>query len=276
MTALSSQLIFACSPKNVEKKDPMSEDNPVTFHSNDDPDMEKASQEARKTFRYFWKEVSLDYNRIVPALEVSCVKLPFSDDKSDPDSQVEHMWISEIDFDGEKIRGVLINAPNWLKSVKEGDTIECSTDEIGDWMCVLGGKVYGAYTIQVTRARMSDSERASYDEAWGLEFLPPEKVQVPPAVSDFEPVIAQLLKDHLKKDIETVKTTDGSGRTPLHLEALYGRRHSVQVLLDHGADPSIRCDRGWTPRDYANSLEWSEVSRILQAAEAEQDAEPDL
>jgi uncharacterized protein YegJ (DUF2314 family) len=249
----------------------MSEDSPVTFHKDDDPEMEKASQEARKTFRHFWKEVSLDYNRIVPALEVSCIKLPFSDDESDPDSQVEHMWVSEIDFDGERIRGVLINAPNWLKSVKEGDAVECAVDDIGDWMCVLAGKVYGAYTVQVTRGRMSESERTAYDEAWGLEFPPPDEVLVPPDVSDFEPVIAKLLQDHLEKDIETVKSTDDAGRSPLHLEALYGRRHSVQVLLDYGADPTAKCDRGWTPRDYANSIGWAEVASILESAEAEQD-----
>jgi hypothetical protein len=85
---------------------------------------------------------------------------------------------------------------------------------------------------------------------------------------DNDPEIAKLLKDHLEKGIETVKSTDDSGRTPLHLEALYGRRHSVQVLLDYGADPSARCNRGWTPRDYANSLEWTEVGGILETAEA--------
>lgn len=248
----------------------MPENSPVTFHEDDDPEIEKASQEARKTFRRFWKEVSLDYNRIVPALEVSCIKLAFSDDKSDPDSQIEHMWVSDIDFDGEKIRGVLINTPNWLKSVTEGDVVECTIGEIGDWMCVLIEKVYGAYTVQVTRRRMSESERVSYDETWGLDFPSPDEVLVPPDVSDFEPVIANLLRDQLEKDIETVKSTDAAGRSLLHLEALYGRRHSVQVLLEHGADSLTRCNRGWTPRDYANSLEWTEISRILETAESEQ------
>ena len=248
----------------------MSERNPVTFHEDDDPDFERASHLARETFRYFWKQVSLDYNRIVPALQVSCIKKPFSDDDSDPDSQVEHMWVSDIVFDGLTIRGVLINAPNWLRSVSEGDIVECTVDEIGDWMCVLGGKVYGAYTVQATRSRMNESERAAYDEAWDLQFPPPGEVLVPPEESDFEPVVAKLLNDNLRKNIESVEWIDDAGRSLLHHEALNGRSHSVRVLLDCGADPLIRCDRGWTPRDYANSLGWTGVARILEKAESEQ------
>ena len=38
---------------------------------------------------------------------------------------------------------------------------------IGDWMCVVGDKVYGGYTVQVTRGRMNDAERAAYDAKWG-------------------------------------------------------------------------------------------------------------
>ena len=35
--------------------------------------------------------------------------------------QVEHMWFSEVDYDGEAVSGTLINEPRWLSGVKVGD-----------------------------------------------------------------------------------------------------------------------------------------------------------
>lgn len=114
----------------------MSEHRPVTFHEGDDPEIAKASEDARKTFQYFWKQVSCDFNRIVPALEIACVKAAFSDDDSDPNAHVEH-----INYDGAIIRGNLTNSPNALKSVKNGDAVECKVEEVSDWICVLAGRV---------------------------------------------------------------------------------------------------------------------------------------
>ena len=258
------------SPVTRRGEDPgdeTTESSPVTYHKKDDPEMLRANGEARKTFRYFWREVSWDFNRIVPGVELACVKLAFSDDPSDPDSRVEHMWVGDIDFDGERIRGVLVNSPNWLSSFKEGDSIECSPDEIGDWMCVVGGKVYGAYTVQVTRGRMDDSERSAYDAQWGLEFPPPDEVLVPSENAKFGAVIASKLKEHFNENPDTVHSPDDSGRTLLHLSALYGRKQSVKVLLEHGVDVARRCSRGWKAIDYAQALGWSEIAEMLSKAE---------
>jgi len=267
--ALSVLIVASCGPERQGRRGGMSEESPVTFHKGDDPEIVKASEEARKTFKYFWKQVSYDFNRIVPALEVACIKVPFSDDESDPDAQVEYMWVSDIDYDGVVIGGTLINAPNWLKSVKEGDPIECKVSEISDWMYVLSGKVYGGYTTQVTRRRMSAAERQSYDEAWGLEFPPPDEVLVPPETSEFELTLASKLKEHLEKNPEDIGTLDDQGRNLLHLMALYGRPDSVRVLLNAGLDPLQKCPQGRTPMDYASFLGWGNVVEILKNAEAE-------
>ena len=53
-----------------------------------------------------------------PAVNMGSIKLAFSDDPSDPDSYVEHMWVGDIDFDGERIRGVLRNTPVHLSSFR--------------------------------------------------------------------------------------------------------------------------------------------------------------
>jgi uncharacterized protein len=49
---------------------------------------------------------------------------------------------------------VLLNAPNWLKTVKEGDSARIPLGEIGDWMYVISGEVFGAYTVNLLRSRM--------------------------------------------------------------------------------------------------------------------------
>lgn len=271
MLAIVTILLAGCGGGKAVPDKQDAETSPVTYHKRDDPEMLKASVEARKTFKYFWKEVALDFNRIVPALEMACIKKPFSDNPADPNSSVEHMWVEEINFDGERISGVLINSPNGLKSVKQGDKVEFSPAEIGDWMCVLGDKVYGGYTVQVIRGRMSEEERAAHDEGWGRKFPPPEKVLVPPGTSNFEPVIAEMLEKHLKEKPETMNSKDDAGRTPLHTAALFGRKLSVKILLKHKADPTKKCKRGWTPIDYAKALNWSEIIKLLEAAKAKPD-----
>ncbi len=241
----------------------MSEESPVTYRQKEDSEIMDASRSARNSFKYFWKEAALDFNRIIPALELACVKVPFSDDPSDPSSQVEHMWVTEIDYDGETITGVLMNSPNWLQSVREGDSVKVAVDGLSDWMCVLGGKVYGAYTVQATRERMDDSERKGFDEAWGLEFPPPEEVLLPPNPSPFEPVLARQLEVDLGRSPELIVQKYDGGRTLLHLDALYGRSLSVAVLLQAGAATSAKCDRGWTPADYAKAAGWEDIVNQL-------------
>ena len=195
----------------------MPEESPVTYHHSQDPEIDEASRNARNSFKHFWKEVSLDFNRIIPALGLACVKAPLSDAPSDPSSQVEFMWITEIYYDGEMINGVLMNSPNWLQSVREGDAVKITVDELSDWMCVLSGEVYGAYTVQATRKRMNDSERKEFDEAWGLEFPPPENVLLPPSPSPFEPVLARQLEVELGRNPSLLTHKYDDGRTLLHL-----------------------------------------------------------
>ena len=81
----------------------MSESQPskVFLSDNDDPEMQRAYENARATFRYFWREVAWERRRIVPALDLACVKAPFSDGEqgthTKDTSEVEKMWLSKVD-----------------------------------------------------------------------------------------------------------------------------------------------------------------------------------
>ena len=241
----------------------MSDESRVTYHQGDDPEILAASQRARDTFRHFFHEVALDYNRIVPALTLACMKVPFSDD-DDLHSSVEHMWVDHISFDGELFSGVLINEPNELETVKQGDEVSFPLDQVGDWLLMIGDTVYGGHTIQVIRSRMPRGELKDYDAAWGLPF--PDEVLLPEHNHKFENVIADGLTEQIAKDATLVEQIFDDGLTLLHMEALFGRLACVKVLLDNGASTTVQCDRGWTPLDYAKSGGWEEVTELLEAA----------
>lgn len=244
----------------------MNQSSPVTYHRGDDSQMHHASAKARESFKYFFNCISQDFNRIVPACELACVKVPFCDDFSDPDAHVEHMWVDGVDFDGVDVFGELLNSPNELQSVSEGDRVAFPLDQVGDWLCVLDDQVYGGFTVQLIRSRMELAERAQHDAAWELSFPEPDCVQVPEVSAEFETAIAGVLAEQISQEPKTVEELFDGGRTILHLVSLYGRVPSVKVLLESGANVDAKCQRGWTARDYAASLGWTEIMQMLDHA----------
>lgn len=255
-----------------------------------DPDMLRAYQNARQTFRYFWREVAWERRRIIPALNLIAVKAPFSDDENSDlkeDPTVEHMWISEVEFDGHLITGTLLNAPNNLSSISEGDYVGIPLEQISDWMFVLGDEVYGAHTVNLMRSRMGAQELKSHDAAWGLNFGDPSKIRIlpeakksggllkglfskpaPPDLTAEHPMsinMAESLREQLAKDPSFLTSTDENGWTILHQEALAGSAPTVKVLLEAGANPHAQTLSGQTPLDLAKTLQWQNVIALLTA-----------
>ena len=56
------------------------------------------------------------------------------------------------------------------------------------------------------------------------------------------------------------------GKTPLIYAARYNKTEVLKVLLANGADPGIRCDRGYTAMKHAELSGADEALRILQQA----------
>ena len=188
----------------------MSDSQPskVFLFDNSDPEMQRAYENARASFGHFWREVNWERRRIVPALDVACVKAPFSDGPNAPRAEgtpnAEHMWISDVDFDGRFVSGVLLNAPNWLKTVKEGHSARIPLGEISDWMYVISGEVFGAHTVNLLRSRMGRQERQEHDDAWGLKFGDPRTIRVVPEQNKGRRIAQKLVR----------QTTGGHRRTP--------------------------------------------------------------
>jgi uncharacterized protein YegJ (DUF2314 family) len=242
-------------------------DTKIFYADGENPKMIEAYKKAQETFKYFWRELSWEYRRIIPGLDVACVKLAFTQD-IDGETVVEHMWINDVNFDGENIYGVLVNDPDELTNVNNGDEIAIPIDQISDWLFASQGKTYGAFTIQAMRSEMSDEERASHDEAWGLEFGDFNDIQVvfeqkeKPENLIEHPMsknMKESLIEFLKENPSEINSQDELGYTFLHREAIAGNSTSVEILLQSGADKNAQNHVGKTPLDYAKEFNWEHL-----------------
>lgn len=244
---------------------------PVFYADGEDEAMLKAFEQARESFRYFWRELYWERLRIVPALSFACVKVAFSQELNGS-TEVEHMWVNDVYFDGERVCGVLVNDPNVLSNVKDGEQVAVPLEQISDWMFAIEGKTYGGFSVQAMRKAMSQSERAEHDEAWGLNFGDPDVVLVAYEQQEHP----QNLTEHpmsvnTKKNFEEflrgypdeITRTDDEGYTMLHHEAIAGNLTRLELLLAKGADKNAKNIHGKTALDYARALGWDHVAEAL-------------
>ena len=273
----------------------------VVLVDGDDPAMQQAYRLARNTFRFFWRELTWERRRIVPGLDMTAIKVKFSDppEKQKPDTpSVEFMWVGDVDFDGRKISGTLMNEPSWLTSVKVDDRVQFGPKRLCDWMYSVHDKVYGGHTINFMRSKMGKAERKQHDSAWGLnfgdpdviEYVPPEylgtkskgiigrlfagkpKPQDPREISQIEHPMAEnmleSLKEFMEKNPNQLTETNENGFTYLHHMALAGAAGSVKLLLSLGADAHAKTSHGLTAKDLATTLGWSTVVDVLDTHNA--------
>lgn len=245
----------------------------IFYASGERPKMIEAFQKARDTFKYFWRELFWERNRIIPALNMACVKIAFTQLQEGGDYPiVEHMWINDVQFDGEQLEGVLVNEPNQLTNVNNGDWIKVSVDQISDWLFSIQAKTYGGFTIQAMRSEMTEDECIAHDEAWGLDFRdyndilwvyeqkehPENLIEHPMSISMREKLI-----DFLKQYPEELTGRDAQGYQMLHREAIAGNKTSIEVLKELGVDLKGKTESGKTALDFAKQLNWDHIIPLL-------------
>lgn len=147
-------------------------DSVIYYVEQADEPVNRAGERARKTFKYFWRELFWERRRIISALDFAMVKVPFFQDGE----ICEHMWIDDIYFDGLYIYGVLNNEPGGLTNVEQGESVCVPVGDISDWMFVCNGIPYGGFTVQAMRGQMTEEERTEHDTAWGIDFGDPGQV----------------------------------------------------------------------------------------------------
>ena len=283
----------------------MSDDPPIFISPGDDPEMEEASKKARQTFKFFWREMAWEQRRIIPGLEIAAVKASLFDPPEVRDAnpgglEVEHMWLMDVDFDGRRVEGTLINTPHSLQTYQEGQRVKIPGKQVGDWMYVCMGEVCGGFTVDLMRSRMSAGERKQHDAAWGHDFgdvgivplvpsdyLGDEAPQKKGLFSKFKKTpqqpqnyskVAQLehpmsanmresFEQSLRENPEILEQADDAhGFTFLHQLALAGSWDGVDVCLNNGADANKKANNGMTAFDLAKCLAWKRVMTRLQEA----------
>lgn len=252
----------------------MNEQN-IFFAKAEHPQMKQAFLQAQQTFKYLWRELSWEYRRIIPALDVACVKVAFMEEGDQPGQPlVEHMWINDINFDGDTITGTLINEPNALQHIRNGDPVTIPLSQVSDWLFSCNRVTHGGFTIQVLRSGMTQEERKKHDAAWGMDFgdcndilLVYEQKEHPENLTEHPMCInmKDSLKDFVQDNPDEVTGTDAAGYTFLHREVIAGNKSSVEVLLEAGADKQARTGTGKTALDFAKQLNWEHIIPLLEA-----------
>lgn len=266
------------------------------YPAQDDAAMLAAYAAARATFKFFWRELSWEYRRIVPALSLAAIKLPFATDAFAVGAPShEHMWVSDVQFDGDQLSGKLVNKPAWISGLAAGDAVSAPIGELEDWMYVIDGLAYGGHTIDAMRRAMSPAEQIEHDVAWGLDFaelgevrLVPKPVQErkgglldklfgrkpgQPAAAEQDPSecehpmsenMGPPFDQGLRDQPDMVHFRDDAGWTLLQREALAGNYQPVSLLLKHGADPSLRTPAGQSALDLARQMQWPRIVQLLE------------
>lgn len=82
----------------------------------------------------------------------------------------EHIWLTNIHYNGKKFTGEVGNKPEIVQYVKLGEKESVERDEITDWMYVQKGKLMGGYSIRLLRDRASPEERKKMDASVPFQF----------------------------------------------------------------------------------------------------------
>lgn len=143
-------------------------DSGVAQVQNEDPEMNQAISKSRQTFDGFL--VALTSNDT--SNSGFAVKYPFKQDiqpASEPVSN-EHIWLSPVIIQGNKICGIINNQPEFTDKVKMGDTVKIDRSLISDWNYTRNGKLMGGYSIRLLVSRMTAEEKASFQAQTGIVF----------------------------------------------------------------------------------------------------------
>jgi len=80
-------------------------------------------------------------------------------------TNTEHMWLTDVSYDGDSFHGRVNNDPDKVTNVKNGQQASIARAQISDWMYIVNGKLVGGETLRVLRDGLSEAERAEFDKS---------------------------------------------------------------------------------------------------------------
>jgi uncharacterized protein YegJ (DUF2314 family) len=123
--------------------------------------MHRAVIEARKTVGKFI--VALKHP--APGQQDFEVKKPFVQG-----NQVEHIWLSDVQFVGNRFQGRVDNRPRKISGLKLGQLVSVNPNEISDWLYVDNGKLVGGYTVRAHYDELSPQQKQEFDSEANFKF----------------------------------------------------------------------------------------------------------
>ena len=148
IVAVVALALAGCSNKHPADK--------VMDVADDDPRMNAAMEKGQATVKTFVAAPKSPKG----GQSAFSIKVAFTDG-----GKTEHMWLTQVTFDGSKFTGTVNNEPVKVKSVKMGQKVTVAPDKISDWMYIENGRLVGGETLRVLRAAMTPEERADFDKS---------------------------------------------------------------------------------------------------------------
>lgn len=162
LTLLLAVAAAGCGDRDDDRKVVRRPGNPdMVYVKPDDGKMEAAIGRARATVDQFIAALQSPK----PGDQGFAIKKPFAIQEKGQ----EHIWLSNVTYDGKLFHGRVNNEPVDAKKVKLGDPATVSPAEISDWMFVRNGKLVGGQTILVFYDLKSPAGRKKFEAETGLK-----------------------------------------------------------------------------------------------------------
>jgi uncharacterized protein YegJ (DUF2314 family) len=78
-------------------------------------------------------------------------------------SDVEHIWLSDVQFTGSRFQGRVDNTPQKIRGLKMGQLVSVNPNEISDWVYIDNGKLVGGYTIRAHYDELTPDQKKEFD-----------------------------------------------------------------------------------------------------------------
>ena len=119
----------------------------------DDPELNAAIDEAQRRLPEFRRALDQDARRLIPALNGALVKARFENPVT---GALEHMWLEDVGFEGDRIVGTLASEPDNIPELSNGQWVSVSPEDISDWVYRQGDRTVGGFTVRVMQRRGLD------------------------------------------------------------------------------------------------------------------------
>ena len=78
-------------------------------------------------------------------------------------NEVEHIWLSDVEFVGNRFQGRVDNQPRKIRGLKLGQLVSVNPNEISDWLYVDNGNLVGGYTVRAHYDELSPEQKQEFD-----------------------------------------------------------------------------------------------------------------